>query len=107
MLFVIQGTCKPLEKRLDEREIELRLSEQAIDRMLALGYDPVYGARPMKRLLQSKIETLVARRLVEGDVLPGSTMLVDAAPDGGFALSLVPPLDEARDKLDAAMAYVE
>ena len=55
--------------------------------MMALGYDPVYGARPMKRLLQSKIETLVARTLVEGSVAAGSTLVIDADQSGGFKIT--------------------
>ena len=55
--------------------------------MMDLGYDPVYGARPMKRLLQSKIETLVARTLVEGSIAAGSTLVVDADQSGGFSIT--------------------
>ncbi|MHC1785694.1 MAG: ATP-dependent chaperone ClpB [Christensenellales bacterium] len=82
-----------LQRRLDEKELHLQLSEAAVDRMMALGYDPVYGARPMKRLLQSSIETLVARTVVAGDVLPGSLLLVDADDQGGFRIRVEAPED--------------
>ena len=49
-----------------------------------LGYDPVYGARPMKRVLQSKVETLVARKLIAGDILPGQTIVIDVDAQGEF-----------------------
>ena len=74
-----------LKNRLKEKQLNLRLTDAAFDRLMDQGYDPVYGARPMKRVIQSKIETLVARKLIAGDILPGQTILVDAAPTGDFA----------------------
>ncbi len=78
---------KRLEGRLKAKDLGLYLTDEAVDRMMALGYDPVYGARPMKRLLQSKIETLVARTLVEGSVAAGSTLVIDADQSGGFKIT--------------------
>ena len=46
------------------------------------GYDPIYGARPLKRYLQSKVETLLARTMIGEDVAPETTLVVDAAEDG-------------------------
>ena len=60
---------------------------QAIDRLMAQGYDPIYGARPMKRLLQSKIETLIARKLVSGDIEPSTTLVVDVNQTDGFKIN--------------------
>ena len=57
--------------------------------MMAQGYDPTYGARPMKRLLQSKIETLVSRVIVEGNVVPGDTLQVDADDRDGFRIDTI------------------
>ena len=71
-----------LKARLKEKQLNLRLTDAAFDKLMELGYDPVYGARPMKRVLQSKVETLVARRLIAGDILQGQTIVVNA-PDGG------------------------
>jgi len=88
---IIGLLLRRLEKRLEEKDLHLQLSEAAIDRMMALGYDAVYGARPMKRLLQSRIETLVARTLVKGNVDSGSTLYVDTDISGGFAVSVLPP----------------
>jgi len=73
-----------LLSRLREKQLGLRLTDAAMDRLMDLGYDPVYGARPMKRVLQSKVETLVARKLIAGDILPGQTIVVDAAENGDF-----------------------
>lgn len=71
-----------LRQRLADKELGLHLTERALDRMMDQGYDPIYGARPMKRLIQSKIETLVARKLIEGEVVPGSELVVDVAQNG-------------------------
>ena len=49
--------------------------------------DPVYGARPLKRFLQSHVETLVARRIIAADVAPGETMLVDVDPNGNLIVT--------------------
>ena len=73
-----------LKGRLKEKQLDLRLTDAAFDRLMDLGYDPVYGARPMKRVLQSKVETLVARKLIAGDILPGQTIVVDAENGGEF-----------------------
>ncbi len=78
-----------LRARLREQQLSLTLTDAAKDKLLDLGYDPVYGARPMKRVLQAKIETLVARKLIEGAALPGNVLIADAAdtPDG-FVISV-------------------
>ena len=78
-----------LRGRLKEQQLSLELTQSAKDKLLDLGYDPVYGARPMKRVLQAKIETLVARKLIEGAALPGSTLIADAADNAdGFVISV-------------------
>ena len=73
-----------LRARLADKQLNLTLTDSAKEKLLDIGYDPVYGARPMKRVIQSRVETLVARKLVEGGVLPGQTLLVDAldTPEG-------------------------
>ncbi len=76
-----------LRERLKEKELDFTLTEAAIDRLMAQGYDPIYGARPMKRLLQSKIETLIARKLVSGDIEPGTTLVVDVNQTDGFQIN--------------------
>ena len=53
------------------------LSDSAKQFIVDNGYDPVYGARPLKRFIQRKIETLIARKLIADDVAPGSTLTVD------------------------------
>ena len=71
-----------LQKRLNDRQITVTLTQAARELVIDRGFDPVYGARPLKRYLQSQVETLVARRLVEGNVHAGQTLLIDADEKG-------------------------
>ena len=74
--------AKSLEGRLQEREITLTLTDAAIDKIADAGFDPVYGARPLKRYLQSHLETMLAKAIIAGDVLPGQNVTVDVNADG-------------------------
>ena len=73
-----------LRERLAERQVKLTVTDAAIDLLMAQGYDPIYGARPMKRLIQSKLETLCARAIVAGQVHDGQ-LTVDAE-NGEFVM---------------------
>ncbi|MCH8929878.1 MAG: ATP-dependent chaperone ClpB [Proteobacteria bacterium] len=71
-----------LAKRLHERDIGLQLSDAASDRIADAGFDPVYGARPLKRAIQQQLENPLAQRILAGDFEPGTTIKVDAGKDG-------------------------
>jgi len=71
-----------LKQRLAEREIELVLDEAAVDHLAAAGYDPVYGARPLKRAIQAKLENALAERILSGDCGPGDVITVSDTGDG-------------------------
>ena len=73
-----------LQSRLAERQVSLTLTDEAMDLLLEQGYDPAYGARPMKRLIQSKLETLCARAMIAGTVHDGK-ITIDAR-DGEFVI---------------------
>jgi len=66
-----------LEKRLADRKMSLKLSESAIDFLAEIGYDPVYGARPLKRGIQRELETQMAKGILRGDFADGDTIFVD------------------------------
>ena len=68
---------KDLEKRLEDKQLHVRLTERAKDYVADQGFDPVFGARPLRRFLQRKVETLIARTLIAKEVLPFSTFVVD------------------------------
>ncbi|MBQ3956677.1 MAG: hypothetical protein II680_12370, partial [Clostridia bacterium] len=67
-----------LAKRLEEQNLKLDLTDAAKDVVIGQSYDPVYGARPMKRYLQAKVETLIARTILAGGLKEGDTITVDA-----------------------------
>jgi ATP-dependent Clp protease ATP-binding subunit ClpB len=69
-----------LRERLAERKIEIVLTEAARKQIVSLGYDPAYGARPLKRTIQKEIETPLARMLLKGEVRDGMTVTVDYDP---------------------------
>ena len=66
-----------LDKRLSDQELSLVLTDAARDQVIRDGYDPVYGARPLKRYLQKYVETLAARKILSGDVHEGDTLVLD------------------------------
>ncbi len=72
-----------LRARLADRQIVLELTDSARANLVRTGYDPHYGARPLKRAIQKKIETPLGRLLLKGAVRDGQTVLVDAAGEGG------------------------
>ena len=74
---IIDLLVESLRKRLAEQNLKLDLSEEAKALIIQRGYDPLYGARPLRRVLQSSVETLVARTILRGDLAPGATITVD------------------------------
>jgi ATP-dependent Clp protease ATP-binding subunit ClpB len=74
---IVQLQIQRLERRLGERKMTLKLSETAIDFLAEIGYDPVYGARPLKRGIQRELETQVAKGILRGDFADGDTIFVD------------------------------
>ncbi|HEX6995007.1 MAG TPA: ATP-dependent chaperone ClpB [Gammaproteobacteria bacterium] len=71
-----------LRRRLADRDIGLELDASALDRLAEAGYDPVYGARPLKRAIQQQVENPLAERILRGDFGPGDTVRVVASADG-------------------------
>ena len=67
-------------KLLKDRKLKLEITPAAKDRIIAEGYDPQYGARPMRRAIQRLIQDPLALKLITGDFCEGDTILVDAAP---------------------------
>ena len=70
-----------LRKRLAERELSLELSQEAMDKLIAVGYDPVYGARPLKRAIQRWIENPLAQQILAGRFVPGATIKASVEGD--------------------------
>jgi ATP-dependent Clp protease ATP-binding subunit ClpB len=66
-----------LRERLAERNIQLKLTDAAKEHVVKVGYDPAFGARPLKRVLQKEVETNLGRKLLQGEVKDGQTVQVD------------------------------
>jgi ATP-dependent Clp protease ATP-binding subunit ClpB len=86
-----------LEKRLRERNIRFELTEAARDLIAKEGFDPVYGARPLKRFLQHAVESRLARALIAGEAGEGSTARVDAK-QGELVVEIVPPAPTSQGR---------
>ena len=73
-----------LRKRLQERDMDIVLSDEAMTKLIAVGYDPVYGARPLKRAIQQEIENPLSVKLLSGEFVAGDTIKVDVDEEGNF-----------------------
>ena len=74
---IIDILVEGLRQRLAERSLKLEITDEAKALVIERGYDPLYGARPLRRTLQSSVETLIARTILRGDLAAGSTLTVD------------------------------
>ena len=89
-----------LNKRLESQGIRLELTPAACAAVIEGGYDPVYGARPLKRYLQKTVETLAARCILKGDVTEGGTVVIDAGEDGKLTASVKSEVKTAEEPAD-------
>lgn len=87
MAAIVDVQLKHLKKLLADHKIALELTKPALDWLAEAGYDPVYGARPLKRVIQRNLQNTLAEEILSGKILDGQTVKVDAAKDG-LALSV-------------------
>lgn len=85
---IVDIQLNQLRKRLAERKITLKLTNSARSRLALEGYDPVYGARPLKRVIQQRLQNPLAMKLLQGEFHEGHHLLVDTNPKGEFQFSL-------------------
>ena len=78
---IVKIQMKRLVSRLEEQKLGLQLSEEALDFLADIGYDPVYGARPLKRAIQRYLETSIAKAILKGEFKAGETICVDVADE--------------------------
>ena len=74
---IVDLLVKGLEERLKDRQLKLEITDRAKEYFVDNGYDPQYGARPLKRFLQSSLETLIAKKIISDDIEPYTTLIVD------------------------------
>ena len=75
---IIDILLSSLQQRLADKTLKLELTDAARELVIDKGFDPAFGARPLKRYLQSKVETLAAKQILRADLAPGSTITIDA-----------------------------
>jgi ATP-dependent Clp protease ATP-binding subunit ClpB len=84
---VVDLLAADLRHRLADRQLDLQLTEAARRHIAAEGFDPAYGARPLRRYLQREVETRIGRALLGGDVADGSTVVVDHSGQAGLTVT--------------------
>jgi ATP-dependent Clp protease ATP-binding subunit ClpB len=93
---IVQIQLGRLARLLEDRKITLDLDQSAVDWLAARGYDPAYGARPLKRVIQKDLQDPLAERLLGGDIRDGSTVVVTAGSDRlNFRTRAEQPADKA------------
>jgi ATP-dependent Clp protease ATP-binding subunit ClpB len=86
MRTIIDIQLRGLMKRLEDRKIHVELTDRAKDLLIADGYDPMYGARPLKRTIQRKVLDALAMQVLQGEFREGDTVRIDA-PAGELQFS--------------------
>ena len=84
---IVDLVIDSVNERLKDRELQIKLTDAAKTYVADNGYDPVYGARPLKRYLQKYVETLAARKILSGDVHAGDTLVLDVQ-NGEFIVTV-------------------
>ena len=74
---ILELLIQDLERRLEDKYIHLELTQSAKDYLIDNGYDEIYGARPLKRFVQKKLETLIAKKILSQEILPHTTVTID------------------------------
>ena len=87
---IIDLTLEKLRRRLDDKQLTLSITDDAKNKIADEGYDPIYGARPLKRYIQSHIETLIAKAIIAEDPEPDSTLSV-VSTETGFEVKVTAP----------------
>ncbi len=90
---IVKLQLKDVRKRLADRRVTLDVSAAALEHLAIDGFDPVYGARPLKRLIQREIVDRIAQKIVEGKLLDRSHVLVDIDENGDYVCKVEPPMD--------------
>ena len=91
--LIIDLMLDGLRKRLEDKQLELEVTDEAKEFIAKEGYDPIYGARPLKRYIQSKLETLIARTMIANDLDPFTTIKVDSDGEKLSLTTIAPEKD--------------
>jgi ATP-dependent Clp protease ATP-binding subunit ClpB len=89
---IVELRLKSLTKRLKAKSLTLQMEESAIDFIAEAGYDPVYGARPLKRVIQRELDTLIAKQILKGECKEGDTIVVKVGDTERLEFVIKPPV---------------
>ncbi len=81
ILKIVHIQLVGLKERLKEQKLDIKVTKQAIEYLAELGYDPLYGARPLKRVIQNKVQNAVAKKILSGEVKEGDTVIIERVKD--------------------------
>jgi ATP-dependent Clp protease ATP-binding subunit ClpC len=95
---VVDLMIKDLQKRLADRKLEIETTNKAKSWLAEVGYDPTYGARPLRRAIEQYVENPLASKLLRGEFKPGDTIIVDRGPDG-VTFTIKKPRAERKSKV--------
>ena len=101
---IVELQLASVQKLLADRNVSIQLTPAARSLLLAEGYDPAYGARPLRRTVQRLVQDPLAMEILEGHVLPGDTIRVDADGAGGTKFERISPAEEKQEAAAAASA---
>ena len=100
---IVELMVQDVQNRLDEREVTFHLTKEAELWLAKEGFDPVYGARPLRRAIQRHLENPFARMILSAEVLPGDHVVVEASPDGLVFSKQDSPGRESGEPVEAAV----
>jgi ATP-dependent Clp protease ATP-binding subunit ClpB len=89
---IVELQVEQLRGRLAERNLGLELTDAALAHLATAGYDPDFGARPLKRVIQREVSDPIALALLKGEFVDGDTVVVDASPDGELTFATQAPV---------------
>jgi len=96
---IVDILIRKLSKHLTEQEVHITVTEGAKDKLASEGFDKVYGARPLRRVITSRIEDQLSEELLRGRFQRGDAVEIDVDPEGGFTFNVTPGKREASDPL--------
>ena len=96
---IVQLQLTDVRKRLEERRVTLDVTPAATESLAIDGYDPVFGARPLKRLIQREVVDRIADQIVRGNLMEGDHVLIDVDDEGKYSCRVEKPLDIDFDEL--------
>jgi ATP-dependent Clp protease ATP-binding subunit ClpB len=84
---IIKIEVNRVEKRMADRDMRLMITDKAMNHLVETGFDPVYGARPLKRTIQREVETSVVKGILNGEYSNGDSVIIDANDDNGLTIT--------------------